>query len=251
MHADTRRYLVIIVLLAGALAIAWRAPRIEIGAPADAGAATPAPAPLPTYTFFSDVEGWYRVTPHEAALRSNYDLMGDSTQATAAALPTTLGTWRQVREDEDLGDDPAIIEFLNHPTVALQRTYEQAGGQRLILALVGNRGDDSFLLFSHTPETCYPGRLWQTLDNRLESTSIDGQDVYARYLLVEHLETQQRIVVLFWYLWDNPERDATDGVLSMRLNLPVAAGEDEMAVLARGWEFFRLLFPVALPWERF
>ena len=250
MRSDSRRYLVVIALLGAGLVLAWAASR-PAGPDRAAGSATPAAASPPEYTYFVDVEGWYRITPHEAVVRSGYDLTAGTTEAAAAALPSALGEWRQAGEDEDLGDDPAVIEYLNHPTVALQRTYRHADGQRLVLALLGNRGDDSYLLFSHTPETCYPGRLWQTVDSGLESTSIAGQAVHVRYLLAEHLETRDRLVVMFWYLWDNPERDAQEGVLSMRLNLWVPAGESEQAVLARGWEFFQLLFPTALPWDRF
>ena len=89
------------------------------------------------------------------------------------------------------------------------------------------------------------------LENRQESSTIDGQPVHVRYLRMEHQETGERLLVLFWYLWDNPQRDAREGVLSMRLNLFVAPDESEEEVLARGWDFFRLLFPTALPWERF
>lgn len=251
MRSDTRRYLVVVALLALGLVLARRAPwRRSPGDPAT-GTATPAVPSPAEYTYFVDVEGWYRITPREAVVRSAYDLTAGTTGAVAAALPSVLGEWQQIGEDEDLSADPAVIEFLHHPPIALQRTYRHTDGQRLVLALLGNSGEDSFLLFSHTPETCYPGRLWQTVESGLESTSIDGQAVQVRYLLAEHLETHERLVVMFWYLWDNAERDARQGVLSMRLNLWVPAGESEREVLARGWDFFRLLFPVALPWDRF
>lgn len=251
MRADTRRYLVVIALLALGLVLAWRAPGPRRPGDTPTGAAPRVEPSPPEYTYFCDVEGWYRITPQEAVLRSSYDLTAETTGAVAAALPRVLGEWQQVGEDQDLGTDPAVIEYLHHPPVALQRTYRHADGQRLVLALLGNSGEDSYLLFSHTPETCYPGRLWQTVESGLESTSIAGQAIEVRYLLAEHLETRERLVVMFWYLWDNAERDARQGVLSMRLNLWVPEGESERAVLARGWDFFRLLFPVALPWDRF
>lgn len=255
MRAGTRRYLVIIALLCAGVAVSWGQRRVA----GDGRAAPDAPVESspppgtsePWYTYFLDVEGWYRITPYEAAVRSRYDLTGNSTGAIAAALPGTLGEWQQEGADEYIGDDPAVVAYLNHPTVALQRTYQGPGGQRLVLAIVGNEGEDSFLLFSHTPETCYPGRLWQMLDNGQESTTIGEQPVHARYLRMQHQETGERLLVLFWYLWDNPQRDARDGVLSMRLNLFVAPDEGEETVLARGWDFFRQLFPSALPWERF
>jgi hypothetical protein len=250
MRTGARRYLVIIALLSIGVAASWGqrwvADRKDV-----AGDSPMEAVPATWHTYFLDVEGWYRITPYETTVRSLYDLGADSSEAMAAALPSTLGEWRQVAPDEYIGDDPAVVAYLNHPTVALQRAYQGPGGQRLVLALIGNRGEDSFLLFSHTPETCYPGRLWQMLENRQESTSIGGQPVHVRYLQMEHLQTGERLVVLFWYLWDNPQRDAGDGVLSMHLNLFVAPGESEEAALARGWDFFELLFPTILPWERF
>lgn len=255
MRADTRRYLVIIALLVAGTAVSWgQRWAAGSGGPVPAGPAEGTPPPgtsAPWYTYFVDVEGWYRITPYEAAVSSRYDLTGGNTEAIAAALPATMGDWQQVGDDEYIGDDPAVVTYLNHPTVALQRTYQGPGGQRLVLAVVGNEGEDSFLLFSHTPETCYPGRLWRMLENRQESITIGEQPVHARYLRMEHQETGERLLVLFWYLWDNPQRDSRDGVLSMRLNLFVAPGESEETTLERGWAFFRQLFPDALPWERF
>jgi hypothetical protein len=255
MRAGARRYLVIIGLLCAGVAISWgqrwTAGSGEVVPDTPAAGTSEAAEAEPWHTYFLDVEGWYRITPYETAVRSRYDLTGNSSGAIAAALPAALGAWQQVGADEYIGDDPAVVAYLNHPTMALQRTYRGPDGQRLVLAIVGNEGEDSFLLFSHTPETCYPGRLWQMLDNRQESALVGDQPVHARFLRMEHQETGERLLVLFWYLWDNAQRDARDGVLSMRLNLFVAPGESEEDVLARGWDFFRLLFPSALPWERF
>jgi hypothetical protein len=217
----------------------------------------PAPeAPLPSgpaaeHVYFLDVEGWYRITPYETVVRSPYDLSAETTEAMAAALPATLGEWQQVGEDEYVGDDPAVVFYLKHPTVALQRTYRNPAGQDVTLALIGNKGEDSFLLFSHTPETCYPGRLWNAVASRQESALIDDRPMQAQYLLTEHAETGQRLMVLFWYLWDDPRRDSQEGVLSMRVNLFLPPGASEEEILARAWDFVRALFPNTLPWERF
>jgi len=255
MQSDTRRYLLIIALLLGGLALSlnqrWNAAaRVTAGLPtpaAEAGTDQPGPA----YTYFVDVEGWYRITPYETAVRSPYDLTAQTTEAMAQTLPRTLGKWRQVGEDQFIGDDPAVVFYLKHPTVALQRTYEDPSGQRLTLALIGNRGEDSFLLFSHTPETCYPGRLWNVVENRRESALLDEQPIYAQYLLTEHAPTGNRLMVLFWYLWDDPQRDSQEGVLSMRVNLFLAPDQTEEEALERAWDFVRTLFPATVPWERF
>jgi hypothetical protein len=253
MLPTTRRYLLIIGLLAAAVALTWgqRWSLATKAPPEPPGASQDSAALALAYTYFLDIEGWYRITPYETVVRSPYDLSATSSEAMAADLPPTIGEWQQVGEDEYIGDDPSIVYYLNHPTVALQRTYQHPDGQYLTLALVGNVGEDSFLLFSHTPETCYPGRLWQIVENRRESALIDDRPMYAQYLLTQHTETGQRLLVLYWYLWSDPQRDSQQGVLSMRVNLFVPPEASEEEVLARAWDFVRALFPATVPWERF
>jgi hypothetical protein len=169
----------------------------------------------------------------------------------AGALPMTIGDWQKAGQDEYVGDDPAVVYYLKHPTVALQRTYQDPAGNRLALTIIGNRGEDSFLLFSHTPETCYPGRLWEVVESRRESALLSGQPMYAQYLLTQQAETGERLMVLYWYLWDSPQRDPQEGVLSIRVNVFLSSGEGQEAVLQRAWDFVRALFPAAVPWDRF
>jgi hypothetical protein len=209
-----------------------------------------AEAALP-YVYFVDVEGWYRITPYETVVRSPYDLSGDSSEAVAAAIPSAVGEWQQVGSDRYLADDPGVIYYLKHPTVAFERVFQDAEGHTLTLTIIGNKGEDSFLLFSHTPETCYPGRLWQVVESRQESGLLDTQPMHSQYLLTQHAKTGDKLMVLFWYLWDDPQRDSKDGVLSVRVNLIVPAGHSEEQVLARAWAFVRELFPSTMSWDRF
>lgn len=257
MLAHSRRYFVIVALLLAAVALTW-GPRLAGSRTAPAlgerllsSGSTPGAESLAEHIYWIDIEGWYRITPYETAVRSPYDLTGDSTAAVAAAIPAQLGDWQQAGPDDDVADDPAVIAYLNHPIVALQRTYRDAAGQQAILTVLANKGQDSFLLFSHTPETCYPGLLWQVVEQRRESAPLDGGMMYAQYLLAEHAESHERLLVLFWYVWDNSERDPDGGVTSMRVTLPIPAGQDADKVLARAWDLIRLIFPVTVPWERF
>lgn len=207
--------------------------------------------PPAEHVYFLDVEGWYRITPYETVVRSPYDLTADTTEAMAAAIPAALGPWQQMGADEDVGDDPGVIEYLGHPTVALQRTYQDTSGQKVTLTIIGNKGEDSFLLFSHTPKTCYPGRLWQPVESRRESALLDDRPMEAQYLLTEHAETGERLMVLFWYLWEDPQRDSEGGVLSMRVNLFVTPDQNDEEALVRAWDFVRVLFPATVRWDRF
>jgi hypothetical protein len=207
-----------------------------------------------------DIDGWYRITPYETVVRSYLDLAGENTKAMAAAIPSELGEWHQFGEDENVANDPAVEFYLREPTVALRRIYEDKAGRRLALTVIGNKGEDSFLLFSHTPETCYPGRLWQVVENRRESAVLDtpqadtgnkDRAMYAQYLLTEHAETEDRLMVLYWYLWDDPQRRSEEGVLSVRVSLFIPPEETEEEALSRAWSFVRHLFPSTLQWDRF
>jgi len=252
MLSGARRHLLVIALLLVAVILTWGQRWIAAANPAPAsGEGEPEAAPALPYTYFVDVEGWYRITPYETVVRSACNLSADSSEAMAAALPVTVGDWRQAGPDKYVGDDPGVVFYLGQPTVALQRTYRDGSGRSLTLVLLGNKGEDSFLLFSHTPETCYPGRLWQGLISRRESALLDDQPMSAQYLLSQQAQTGEKLVVLYWYLWDTPRRDPEDGVLSMRVNLFVPPGQSEEAVLAWGWDFIRSLFPQTVPWERF
>lgn len=271
MFRSALRYLVIFALLLVALGLAWQQQRglakwfsgavptspvnsssaAEAAGSRDVGMLDMGGRPELPYLYFVDVEGWYRITPHERVVRSAYDLTGDSTESLGAALPTTLGDWQQVGSDRYLAEDPAVIYYLKHPTVALERTYQDRHGQDLSLTLLGNVGEDSFLLFSHTPETCYPGRLWEVVDQRQASAMVDEQSIFAQYLLTQHAETGEKLMVLYWYLWEDPERNSQEGVLSMRVNLFAAPDQTEDAALSRAWAFIRELFPATVPWERY
>jgi hypothetical protein len=264
MLSTSRRHILIIVLLLAGLGVDWAQRRNPVARLAVPTATLPSQAdeaePIESQVYgadtgggvyFADVEGWYRVTPYETAVRSPYDFSANTTETLAAALPATLGEWRQSGPDKNLDDDPAVVHYLNHPTIAFQRTYQDALGQELTLAILGNKGEDSFLLFSHTPETCYPGRLWSPIARRRESARLEDGTMHAEYLLSQQAESGEKLMVLYWYLWGSPERDSRDGVLSMRVNLFVPPGQSEEAVLARAWDFIRLLFPSAVPWERF
>lgn len=250
MFSRSGRYFLIAALLALGVAVTWGQRWL------DSRPLTPVPAAAGGeralgHIYFVDVEGWYRVTPYEAAVSSPYDLSADTNDTMSRTLPGVLGEWRQAGQDLDLSGDPIVVEYLAHPMLAWQRNYEDAAGQRLALIVIGNRGDASFSLFSHTPEICYPGNLWHLLENRRDSAPLGDGRMHARYLLVEHAETGERVVVLYWYLWNNAQRDARDGVWSMRINVYLLPGQSEAAGLARAWDFVRMLFSDTVVWERF
>jgi hypothetical protein len=256
MLARSHRHLLVITLMVLAISFTWWQ-RFSVGAQlpdvqsvGDARVADDEPAP-PEHVYFVDVEGWYQITSRETAVRSHYDLTGTTTDEMARRLPPSVGDWEKTGEDRFIGDDPAVVYYLKNPTVALERVYKNQDGRQVTLAVVGNEGEDSFLLFSHTPETCYPGQLWQIVEGGIESTLLDDRPMYAQYLLTEHTPTHQRLLVLYWYLWGSPERGSEDGVLSMRVNLFLAQDQSPEDALTDAWDFVRALFPTTAPWTRF
>jgi hypothetical protein len=264
MLSAARRALLILGLLLAGVAFAWsqhwflasRPPEAPPQAPTlAAGSQTPEVGRPDTFglacTYFLDVEGWYRITPYETVVRSAYDLAADANEALTADLPRRVDGWVQAGDDVYVNNDPSVIEYLGHPTIALSRTYQDSAGHYLTLSLLGNSGEDSYLLFSHTPETCLPGRLWKIVARDRKAIPIDDRSLYVQYLLTEYPGTDQRQIALYWYLWDTPERDSRAGVLSMRLYLFVSPGESEDDVLARAGDFLRQLFPSTIAWDRF
>jgi hypothetical protein len=61
-------------------------------------------------------------------------------------------------------------------------------------------------------------------------------------------KNQLRRVVLYWYLWTDPERVPDSGILSVTLHANVSES-DEMTLESMK-EFYRLLFPSVMPWRR-
>jgi hypothetical protein len=263
MLSNSRRFVLVVALLAAAVAVTWaqrwsldvtasaQLPRPAGEVPSDDSISGTEATPVPEFVYFLDVEGWYRVTPYETVVSSPFDLTPDSSEAMSESLPDKVGDWLRVGPDEYVAEDPAVVYYLGNPTVALQRAYQDSSGQKLTLAIIGNRGEESYLLFSHTPETCYPGRLWQVSESRRESAFIDDRQMHAQYLLTEHADTGQKLMVLYWYQWESPQRRSEDGVLSVRVNLFVPPDQDVETTLNRAWDFVKALYPATIPWERF
>lgn len=227
-----RRLIAAILLLAAGLLLSRRQER------------PPEPPPVrpDERIFFSDVAGWYQRTPQEVAVRSPYAL---SLDALPGGLPLSLGPW----QGQDRPHDPAIDVWLSRPEVSIERTYRRADGELVWLTAFGSRGDKSFRLFEHTPQTCYPLSGWAIQDHRVTHLPLGPRPLAANYGLARHTDGR-RLVVLYLYLWDSPSRDAARGVVSLRLAAPVSRSpESTLAML--GGDFLGRLFSGTLSWNRF
>jgi len=243
---DSARYLIVVALLAGALG-AWLL--------ISQGLASPRPAPVAqsgevagdaggnaTEVVLVDVEGWYRRTTYERALSTAIDFT--LREDLFEGIPRELGGWRSDGADSPMG--PTVDEWYDNPEVATTREYRDDSGNRLFFSIIGSRGGKSFHLFEHTALTCYPGSGWRIVDVGLESVDIGDSSVSVQRVITE--KNEARRVVLYWYLWTDPERVPESGILSVTLHANVSESDEQTLTSLK--DFFRLLFPAVMPWRR-
>ncbi len=207
-------------------------------------------SPLPTTSaaptgigtpYLVDVEGWYQITPQERAVTARYDLR---LSALPASLPMQFGQWRGA----PLPPSPDIDKWFDSPQVATERQYVNDKGEIIWLALFGSAGRKSFYLFEHTPQTCYPGTGWNILRQDIDRIPVGNSAIFAQRGLAE--KDGQRLLVLYWYIWDNLERDAERGVLSFRLTAPIQKDEANTLRIMKE-DFLTQIFQQVLDWRRF
>jgi hypothetical protein len=240
------RYLVVVTLLAVALGawivvskgLAW-SPQAD---PEEQSEEVQLQGSQATEVVIVDVEGWYRRTQHERALATAIDFT--LRPGLFGAIPAEVGNWRSEGADSSMG--AAVHEWYDNPEVAATRRYVNDKGDVLFLSIIGSRGGKSFHLFEHTALTCYPGSGWRIADVGLEGIEMGNSSVSVQRVITE--KNELRRVVLYWYLWTDPERSPDSGILSVTLHSDIAESEEQ--TLASLKEFFRLLFPGVMPWRR-
>ena len=246
MLRDTARYLIVVLLLVAALG-GWvfisrglaSAPGDTIAQPSDPATDSAGAADR---VVIIDVEGWYRRTSHERALATAIDFtLRDDL---FAGIPAELGGWHSEGADSRMGG--AVDEWYDSPEVAVTREYQDDEGNELFFSIIGSRGGKSFHLFEHTALTCYPGSGWRIADVGLENIDFGDSSVSVQRVIAE--KDQLRRVVLYWYLWTDPERVPDSGILSVTLHTNVDASDEEALDSLK--EFFQLLFPATMPWRR-
>ena len=190
------------------------------------------------YTFLIDVAGWYEITPNERAVASAIDFSIGNLKE----LPQSLGRWNG--EPFTLG--PEIKEWLEDPDLALSTLYRNDRGQPLWLSVFGSKSSKSYFLFEHTPITSYPAAGWNLVDHGVMPVSLGSNNIYVQSAKL--IKDNERRIVLYWYLWSDFNRDPEQGVLTMRLHIPVVTTDED--AVAAGADFLRTLFQV-ISWHRF
>ncbi len=247
MLRDSTRYLIVVLLLllaGGAWLVISRGLVSPPGAlaPDSGGSVNAGSSDQATRIVIVDVEGWYRRTSYERALATAVDFTLQ--ENVFDGIPKEVGTWRSKGEDAPMG--AAVEEWYDSPEVATTRAYSREGAPTVFLSIIGSRGGKSFHLFEHTALTCYPGSGWRIVDVGLESIEIGESSVSVQRVIAQ--KDQLRRVVLYWYLWTDPERRPENGVLSVTLHANVDQSDEE--TLGALKDFFRQLFPTVMPWHR-
>lgn len=246
MLRNSARYLVVLALLAVALGtwllVSQGLASAPLGNTGGVGEGSGLEGSEATEVVIVDVEGWYRRTQYERALATSIDFTLRDDLFTG--IPTQLGGWRAERGDSPMG--ATVDEWYDNPEVATTRQYTDDDGNVLYFSIIGSRGGKSFHLFEHTALTCYPGSGWTIADVGLVTIEIGDSSASVQRVVTD--KGGQKRIVLYWYLWTDPERDPENGILSMTLHTDVGESEDQALESLKG--FFRLLFPAVMPWRR-
>ena len=205
----------------------------------------PVPTPLapstfvPMYSYLMDVAGWYEITSNERAVASPIDLSIGVLQA----LPPRLGAW--VGSPHDYG--AAVNEWFENPDLAVSSIYRDDRGHQAWLSIFGSRSRKSYFLFEHTPITSYPAAGWTLVEHGVAPIPIGANRIYVQKATLT--KDAERRIVFYWYLWSDLNRDPEQGVMTLRLHIPVITTDDD--AFQAGSDFLRSLFPQVINWHRF
>lgn len=232
----SRRYvalLAVVLLTGGSMLLLSARPTPPLPLPQPMGTAAP------LHSYLIDVAGWYEITPNETAVASPIDLSIDGLKT----LPTSMGHWNGAPYDFGA----AVDEWFENPDLALSDLYQDDRGHQAWFSTFGSRGRKSYFLFEHTPITSYPAAGWTLVENGVAPVPIGSSRIFVQKATLT--KDRERRVVFYWYLWPDINRDPEQGVLTIRLHVPVVS-TDEDAVDA-GVDFIRALFPQVISWHRF
>jgi Protein of unknown function (DUF3485) len=203
----------------------------------------PSPQPettaAPLHSYLIDVAGWYEITPNEAAVSSAIDFSIDDLKE----LPQALGRWKG--EPITLGAE--VNEWFENPDLALSNLYRDERGNQIWFSVFGSKSSKSYFLFEHTPITSYPAAGWTLVENGVAPVPIGSSRIFVQKATLT--KDRERRVVFYWYLWSDINRDPEQGVLTMRLHIPVVTTDED--AVAAGADFLRTVFPQVISWHRF
>jgi hypothetical protein len=190
-------------------------------------------------SYLIDVAGWYEITPNERAVGSPFELTIDGLKQ----LPVNLGRWKS--EPIQLGGE--VDQWFENPDLALSSIYRDDRNHLLWFSVFGSRSKKSYVLFEHTPITSYPAAGWTLVEHGVVPIAIGDKNINVQKATLE--KNGERRVALYWYLWNDFNRDPEQGVMTMRLHIPVVSTDED--AFQAGVDFLRALFPQVISWRRF
>lgn len=169
------------------------------------------------YAFVADIDRWRR-TDRERTVEARYDF---SLQGDLASVPLQIGEWQGV----DIPQTNIEVQILLEPEQYVYRRYTRPDGRYVWLSLIGSRQTRSF----HSPQICYTADGWQT-EVSSEPVELGSEgDFYT--LRVNARKDQWEHVVLYFFLYPNSLREASDGAVLFKVTAPLDGSvEDTLAV---------------------
>jgi hypothetical protein len=232
---SARQFFLLAILMTAGIAVALISSRVP--------PAPPSPMPLVDYarlnTYLIDVAGWYEITPNESLVATPFDFTIDGLKT----LPDKIGRWTSA--PYQLG--PEVDQWFENPDLALSSIYRDERGHQVWFSVFGSRSSKSYVLFEHTPITSYPAAGWTLIENGIVPIPIGDRSIRVQKATLTM--AQERRVVFYWYLWSDINRDPEQGVMTMRLHIPVISTDQD--AFEAGVDFLRALFPQVVTWKRF
>jgi hypothetical protein len=194
---------------------------------------------VPMQTYLIDVAGWYEITPNESAVASPFMLTIDGLKS----MPTTIGRWTGAPYDYGA----AVEQWFENPDLAVSSFYQDDRGHQAWFSAFGSRGRKSYFLFEHTPITSYPAAGWTLIENGVAVIPIGTGHINVQRATLTR--DNERRIVFYWYLWSDFNRNPEQGVMTMRLHIPVLTNDQD--TIEAGADFLRSVFPQVVSWRRF
>jgi hypothetical protein len=187
------------------------------------------------YTYIADLDFWHRTDREQRVVaQARFDLASDLRN-----VPLVLGGWHGVEAPETNQEVMILLE----PEQYVQRYYQDAAGRYLWLTLIGGRSSQPF----HPPDICYEVDGWQ-YNFRSHVITLNDQSRLFGYALdarktMPETGRQREHVVYYFYLFPDPQRRLSDGIVLFKLTSSIYGSIEE--TLEMQADFVRHLFTSA------
>jgi len=175
--------------------------------------------------YIADLDFWQRSNRETRVdAVAHFDLAHDLNN-----VPLTIGDWSGV----DVPETNQEVMILLEPEQYLQRLYQNSAGQYIWLSMIGGRSSQPF----HAPDICYDADGWQYNLGSQSMGLADGGELYGLWLEAKKRQPGEQIdtehIVFYFYLFPNPERRLSDGIVLFKLTSPRYGSVQETLAIHR------------------